>query len=301
MPNLTSLLKWFIGVSILVALIFVVEALAGWKNTLIQWQRLPVSTLLSAFILFSLSHLVRALRIFDYLFARRGYYLPVAKISALHQFANNLLPMRLGELTFPLLVKRTFNTQFSDGLSQLVWLRLLDLLFMGFITAGVCYFILPFNLFLGISALGISLFILCAILFPLLVTNISLLQSFFTTLRNNMPKSKKKIMRLFAYTALAWTMKMTAIAFLVQGLSEVSLLTAIMGALGAEISSLLPVHGIGGSGSFEAAFVAGTSLTGEAIPNMLALAVNVHIFVLLSTSLVTLMLLPVSLKLRDRE
>ena len=108
-------------------------------------------------------------------------------------------------------------------------------------------------------------------------------------------------MRLFAYTALAWTMKMTAIAFLVQGLSEVSLLTAIMGALGAEISSLLPVHGIGGSGSFEAAFVAGTSLTGEAIPNMLALAVNVHIFVLLSTSLVTLMLLPVSLKLRDRE
>jgi uncharacterized membrane protein YbhN (UPF0104 family) len=59
--------------------------------------------------------------------------------------------------------------------------------------------------------------------------------------------------------------------------------------LGAELSSILPIHGVAGSGSFEAAFMAGLAPIGLISADALGLAVNLHLFILGATSLFALL------------
>ncbi|MFL0810440.1 MAG: flippase-like domain-containing protein [Agarilytica sp.] len=291
-----SLWKWALGLILLAALVWFVESQIGWRETLAAWQSISITSLLSATGLFVCSHLLRALRIFDFVFASRGAtYLQVAKISALHQFANNLMPMRLGEFVLPLLTKRHFGHSLAQGLSHLLWLRLLDMALMGsvvYLLLATKFGLLPF------LAIGICAALAGAAILWFLNSHIErypLLAKIRDQIIKEAPQTMPVFIRLFLWTALAWFTKLCALAIIVQSLAQVGLVTALAGALGAELSSLLPIHGFAGTGSFEAAFSAGFALFGELSTAVVAVAVNLHIFVLSSTSLVTLVLLPVTL------
>ena len=83
-------------------------------------------------------------------------------MSFVHNTANNLAPMRLGELVLPVLARWIGNIEFSVGLTGLVWIRLLD--FISLIGISVCIILLP-------SAGTIMLALLAALIFltPLLL------------------------------------------------------------------------------------------------------------------------------------
>lgn len=277
-------------------LVWFVESEIGWKTTLSAWQSVPTASLALAAALFAASHLLRALRIFDFVFAGAdAKYIQVAKISALHQFANNLMPMRLGEFVLPLLTKRHFGHSLAEGLSHLLWLRLMDLALMG----TVVYVLLATRFDPPLYFAITSVCGLCGLSLIWFVNRhldrFPLLAKIRDQIISQAPTNWLTFIRLLLWTALAWFSKLCALAIIVRSLAEVGLATALGGALGAELSSLLPIHGFAGTGSFEAAFSAGFALFGTLSTEVVAVAVNLHIFVLSSTSLVTLLLLPVRL------
>ena len=51
-------------------------------------------------------------------------------VSAIHQFFNRVMPLRTGELAFPVLVRRLCGTSLVEGLAVVVLCRLLDLAFV---------------------------------------------------------------------------------------------------------------------------------------------------------------------------
>ncbi len=51
----------------------------------------------------------------------------------LHNLFNNLLPMRAGELSLPLLMKRYFGVRRAETVGALLWFRFLDLLTLSLI------------------------------------------------------------------------------------------------------------------------------------------------------------------------
>ncbi|MBX2808272.1 MAG: hypothetical protein KTR20_06515, partial [Cellvibrionaceae bacterium] len=108
-------------------------------------------------------------------------------------------------------------------------------------------------------------------------------------------------MRLLLWTLCAWLCKLAAITLIVSALGPLDLLSAFAGALGGELSSILPVHGVAGAGSYEAAFLLGMSLLQSVSVDLVAVAVNVHLFIFISTSLVAVALSPVSAKATLRE
>lgn len=294
-------MPWFLGTILLLAMIIVVEIFVGWNEVLSLWGNISLAMLLLAFGLFAMSHLIRAIRIYVYVTKGMGRrFRTTLKLSLLHQFTNNMLPMRLGEAAYPLLMNRYFGTRWTSSFASLFWLRLLD----GIIVVGllwVIYVIKSRELF-WLTALA-GLISLMAYWWLVRVRPVALpgwLGKTIAVLRDAAPKSWMELSLLMALTVACWISKLGALALFVTSIQPMPVIIALSGVLGAELSSILPVHGVAGTGSYEAAFVAAVYPHGVRDPSVIANAVNVHIFVLASTSLLALLVLPLKVRLHER-
>ncbi|GAK60447.1 hypothetical protein U27_00344 [Candidatus Vecturithrix granuli] len=67
----------------------------------------------------------------------------VYMISAIHAFLNKILPLRSGELTWPILMKKYTNTNFGKSMTLLLLLRYLDLLCVIFLFIVASFIVKP--------------------------------------------------------------------------------------------------------------------------------------------------------------
>jgi uncharacterized membrane protein YbhN (UPF0104 family) len=285
-----------LGGLLLLALVLGVAYTVGWPTLLAPWRRLEPAVILIALALSALSYFLRAVRVFDY-FRRslRIRFAAMLRLSVLHNVANNLLPMRAGELVFPWLMGRYFAQGFGKSLSSLIWIRLLDLHFLGlmgllvlflrapgpaWVLAGLCWLgLVPFLGRLGRALPG---------------GGWGILGRMARSLAEAAPVSGGLMSRLYLWTALSWSAKLMAFALVLGHFLPLELWRRLIGVLGAELSSVLPFHGIAGSGSYELAAVVALVPFGVSAEQALAGAVNLHLFLLGVTLLLGLgaLLLP---------
>ncbi|MBX2809652.1 MAG: flippase-like domain-containing protein [Cellvibrionaceae bacterium] len=288
-----SLWKWLIGLCLLLALLVYVHLAMGWQVVFESFRHIPLQTAVAAFVLFVLSHLLRALRIYELIRAAIPCRYPaIAKLSALHQFANNLLPMRLGEVVFPWLLRRYFAASWQQGFARLIWLRLLDLAIMGSAAALLILLAERWRLLLVLIVLALVGTLGFWYLLVKRRYGRGLWQSWLQALQATAPAHWPLALRLLLWTLCAWLCKLAAIVMVVIAVTPLGLLSAFAGAVGGELSSILPVHGVAGAGSYEAAFLVAMTLVESLSVELVALAVTVHLFMFLSTALVTLALSP---------
>ncbi|SIS84805.1 lysylphosphatidylglycerol synthase transmembrane domain-containing protein [Neptunomonas antarctica] len=289
-------LPWLLGILIFIIMLVAVEYIVGWKSVLAQWQTVPLNTLVPALVLFAGSYLLRAWRIYDLCQPDlQGRYIAVLKLSVLHLYANNMLPMRLGEGLFPILMKRYFAVGFAAGFARLIWLRILDLMIAGALVAVTASYFFPL-LSLAAVVFGIVTLLLLYALYRNKGRNWLIQHSFYPRiepiikqLKATAPQDTRQFIRVIIWTFLSWGCKLAALIMITRALQSLSAFEALAGVLGAELSSILPIHGIAGSGSFEAAFMAGLAPLGLVNADILGLAVNLHLFILGATSLFALL------------
>ena len=293
-PRLGRVRDWVIGSLLLGGLILAVELTLGWSKLLAPWRTLAPSVLAALILLSALSYALRAVRVYDWLCLGTpasgcaGCFPQVLRLSVLHNTANNLLPMRVGELVFPWLMGRYFGHGFFPATAALLWIRLLDLHFLGLIGLGIAWlrqpsWVWPAAAVLWLAALGL----LGAV--GGLDTGWAQGQGgrlrraagkALRLLASAAPGSQLRVARVYLWTALTWVTKFLAFATLLRHFLPVDLWRALVGVMGAELSSVLPFHGIAGSGSYELAAVAALVPAGVDPKAALAGAVNLHLFVL---------------------
>lgn len=292
MPRFGRSRDWLVGVALLALVVVLVETTLGWSTVLAPWATLPLPVLMGAFLLTATSYLLRAVRVrvyFAELLAGRGDFLVVLRLSVLHNTANNLLPMRAGEMVFPWLMRRYFGHGFLAAGASLVWIRLLDLHCLGVMGVVVLWMRAPSPWWglLVVAWLG---------LLPLfwLVGGLELepgdgvvgrFRRLLGFVAAAAPKDPIRVLWLYLWTALSWSLKFIAFALILGHFVPAALWQVVLGVMGAELSTVLPFHGIAGSGSFELAAVAAMVPLGVAPAEALAGAVNLHLF-LLGTTLV---------------
>jgi len=296
-PRLNAFLPWFVGTVIFLALIAVVEIFTGWANVLALWGHLSSITLATAFALFAISHLIRAMRIYAYVTRVTGDpFRTTLKLSLIHQFTNNMLPMRLGEAAYPILMKRYFGAHWSASLASLFWLRLLD----GVIVIGLLLlvYVWKFQELLWLALMGV----LVSLTMYLWLKKVrpEIMPKWFLqvidTLHEAAPKSLSDVAILMGLTLACWVSKLYALALFITSLKSMSLSAALSGVLGAELSSILPIHGIAGSGTYEVAFMAAALPHGITDESVIANAISVHLFVITSTSILALLVVPLKVR-----
>lgn len=279
----------------MVGLFIAVDKSVGWVTLLSPWHTLSPWLLAWAFALTALSYLLRAVRVYDFFGDLvRGRFSAVLRLSVLHNTANNLLPMRAGEVLFPWLMRRYFGHGFLAAGASLLWIRLLDLHVLGLAGLVVLWLRDPAWLW-SILALGwIGLLPVTAKLIQYAANKPGGSGRMWRIARfiaESGPEQPQLIGRLYLWTALSWLLKLLAFAAVLQHFVAAEFWKVLAGVLGAELSSVLPFHGIAGAGSYELASVAAMVPFGVSATNALTGAVNLHLFLLGTTLILGLLAL----------
>ncbi len=279
------LFRGALSLAIALAFIVFVEWYAGWAELLRPWREVSVPALTAAAALLVLTHVMRALRIHDYFGApvrdRRGQCL---QLALQHNLFNNLLPMRTGELAFPVLMSRRFGIGPGVSLPGLLWFRVLDLHTLLLVAAPVLLAPLPRAVmvlvvlgWLALPWLGWQ----CLRRFAAAARTLSgRLGRLLSRLLEGLPGSHAVFWRTHAWTVANWVLKLAVFAFVLLQFAPLTAGAALLGGIGGEITSVLPIHGAGGFGTYEAGVVVLALPSGLEPAVLLRAAVNLHLFLL---------------------
>ncbi len=287
---------WVIGTLLLAAVIVGVALTVGWGPLLSPWLDFPLPKLAALLALSALSYLLRAVRVYDYFHPSfAGRFVTVVRLSVLHNVANNLLPMRAGEVVFPWLMGRYFGHGFLDAAAALIWIRLMDLHFLGLIGIFILYLRKPGWVWVLAGLLWLGLMGLIGLMRALAPSGQGRLSRAMRLVAGASPPSPRRVLRAYFWTAATWITKFVSLSAVLQHFLPVDPWRVMLGVMGAELSSVLPFHGVAGSGSYELAAVAALVPLGIGPEAALSGAVNLHLFLLGVTLLLGLLafLLPV--------
>lgn len=255
----------------------------GWGEVLRPWRSLSLFALTAALALAGVGYLARAARVHAYFRPRTRGRFPVSlRLVLVNTFFNNLLPMRLGEASFPLLLRRDFAVPLVSAVAALVWLRLMDLHTL---------------ILLGLVGIGPA-WLEPALLVPLVLAWLALPWLGWRFLDGGAPVARGRWGRRLAeaaaglpgdprvfwecwlWTVAAWMVKVGVFVWLLLAFTGAPPAAAVLGAIGGELTSVLPVHGLAGLGSYEAGVVAGMAPFGVDLRTAVTGALNLHLFLL---------------------
>jgi uncharacterized membrane protein YbhN (UPF0104 family) len=279
--------------TVLVYIAFV-QWIWGWPSIIAAWEEVGIGNILLALTLLVGTYFVRACRIKDY-FPREtaGRFLRLFQVTQVHNILNIMLPLRTGETSFPLLMRSEFGVPLAHGTSALFVLRLLDLHAL-LAAAGVGLVAQA-----GYSAWACGLW-LVFLVSPLAVgpfrdpvmamARARLSQrfaKFIDEIDDGIPRHLAAFIRAWAFTVFNWGVKVAVLAW-VLGLMGVGPIAACFGgALGGELSSVLPVHAPAGAGTYPAGIVAGAAAFGAdkdaaALAVLAKAGINTHLLMIVS-------------------
>jgi glycosyltransferase 2 family protein len=275
---------------VLAALMGGVQYTVGWGPLLAPWLAFSPLVVAWLFLLTALSYGVRAGRVYAWFSPQfSGLFLPLLRLTILHNAANNLMPMRTGELVFPWLMKRYFGHGFFDAAAALLWIRILDMHFLGLVAILVLYLRDPSWIWWAAAILWLAGLSILALIGRFGVSRHldgpGRIRKVARLIAGAAPQDPRLIARVYVWTTITWSLKFVAFASVLHHFVPVAFWRVIAGVMGAELSSILPIHGIAGSGSYEFAAVAALVPLGVNAKLALAGAVNLHLFLLGTTVL----------------
>lgn len=283
-----------ISVLTFLSVIVAVQIIWGWTTLLSFWSTIPLTALVSFTLLYWFSYAVRSYRISLY-FHSPSIKLPtkiVLPIVIKQTFWANLLPAKAGEISFPILMKKAFNTPYSHSVPALLVLRLFDAYVLAAIAVAI----------FSVSTIGYWILLWLLISFFIPLTGIFLRKhliglvykyrtknkaKFVWQILTNIPNTKNKLFKMTALSWLNWGIKIFLFAALLSSMTPLLIEQTAIAALFGEVSGMLP--GLpGGFGSYEAAVSFGLLSSGANLDainssDIVAAALNSHFFILFNS------------------
>lgn len=263
-----------IGAGLALGLLVLAEVTVGWTRVLAPWSEIQPRRLLVPVGLLALSHLARCVRAMNWFPDLAPT--PAVKTVLLHNLWNNLLPMRTGEASFPLLLRRYGGVGFDRSIPALFLFRWFDLLCVLGLTALTLAF-------------GVGRYWLVSLVLVGLIATVPFLAfagarlrlgGRLATLSTVLRSPAAKLWRCLGWTLTNWSSKLTAFALMLAAFGDLDFSLGMLGAAFGELTSVLPVHGLAGAGSYEAGVLAGLYGFGVTYERALAAGINLHLFLL---------------------
>ena len=202
------------------------------------------------------------------------------RIVLAHTALVNLLPMRTGELGFPWLMRKALKVGWLDASASLMWLRGQDACVLATLAAWV-WPDLSWGMRLSLTALlwlGVMAVVLAVRRHGSRISGAS--AGRLALLTQTLTKRGQQQIQGWLITTANWTLKLTLQAWLLSQLLNLGMAAGWAGSLGAELSALLPIQGLGGFGSYEAGSAAAMRVHGVDWTLGLQAALTMHLGVL---------------------
>lgn len=215
--------------------------------------------------------------------------------------------MRSGEVSFPILMQRYFKLSPLQSVPGLFWFRLLDLsiIMMLMVVAAISG---QGSVQLAL-AFGISILLAIPLLYLYLPRTIRALapkcpakvQSAADTLLNSLPNSLSMLWLSCFWTLINWILKLAVFCWVLIQFAPLTISGGFLGAIGGELTSVLPIHGIAGIGTYEAGIIAALLPQGVDEATAVSAAVNLHLFLLSCTFISALLSLVIPLPQQPQQ
>lgn len=287
----------FVAAAVIIMYVVFVQYFLGWLAIFKDWSVLGFHNVFAVVSLFVGTYFVRAWRMFDYFKGESsGRYLELFHVSQVHNLLNMMLPFRSGEASFPLLMRSEFSVPLPRGTSALLVMRLLDLhALLAFGGLGVVlasssmvwsgagwalFLVAPIPAFLGKE-------VVVSLLRPRLNGRLGRV---FSDIIDGLPTDVSSLFRAWCATVINWGVKVLVFAWALSLMGVVPLAACFGGALGGELSSVLPFHAPAGVGTYPAAIVAGSVALGAgatqpATDVLIRASISLHIMLVTSALL----------------
>ena len=265
------LVFWMLALLLLMALI----RHSDWSLTVSRLMDVPKTVLVICTLGWLSSFLFRAFRF-------RGEWDAHGKISLwdslsltfLHNAAVILVPFRVGELGYPVLVQKLLNVSLQQCIRSLLWLRFQD----GIVLLSLAFLLLPF-LSPELRIAGLLVVVtLC------LVTQkwwLRLLRSRHFLIRQVRAFLHQRSSPWgWFWSAANWIVKLLVVSLMLSNLTGLDTLQTLRGALAGELSALLPLTGPAGLGTYEAGVWTGLGLTWQEMKGLMGSVLLTHLFFL---------------------
>jgi uncharacterized membrane protein YbhN (UPF0104 family) len=195
-------------------------------------------------------------------------------VTFLHNAAVVLVPFRVGELGYPVLVRNLFDVSWQKCIRSLLWLRLQDAV----VLLAIAFLMWP----------SFSPEIRALVLFFCVGLVLLTQKHWLRLLRSRLFLARQ--LRAFLHqrsgawswvcSAANWICKITVVAIMLQSLTGLPILQSLDGALTGELSAMLPITGPAGLGTYEAAVWAGLGLPWAEMKSLMASILFSHLFFL---------------------
>ena len=281
-------------VAIVLAYAVFIQWVWGWQSVVSLWSGAGWTSGFVALVLLLGTYVLRTWRIYDY-FPKEtgGHFGTLLRLVQVHNLLNIMLPFRSGEASFPLLMKREFGLSLARGTAALFVMRLFDL--HALLAAAGIGLVLQTN-GAWAWALWFVFLILPAIAFamrkPMLRFAARVLPGkagrLLHEVEAGLPFDARTFASAWGATLINWFTKIAVLAWVLGLLGGLSIAPSFGGALGGELSSVLPVHAPAGVGTYPAGITAGAiafgaTSTGLPLEELGQAAVNTHLLVIVSS------------------
>ncbi len=270
-------IKIFLSFLFSAIFIYILYKNIGFSNILKNISILNPYALVLAFFLYSLSSFLRAYRWHSMISQIHMFDFYI--INNIHIFLNNMLPARTGELGFFYLLKKK-NINFSKSFWVFVLARLMDGLgLLGFFISGF------FNIYL----MPIIIFVFGLLMTTLLKHTIKILPNIFflKAIKENLKDHFELniALKLYSLSVLSFFIKFLSFYIATYNIVRVSFLQILPSYVISELSSILPINGFMGLGTYELGFSMPYKLTSLSLINSVDIGFITHLFLLISSSL----------------
>ncbi len=277
MKKYIKIFELFVSIAITIGFVYLFYAVIGFDKFVKFFKELSLFNILTAFGLYVFSYLTRTYR-WKIVLSIKDFK-KLFKITAFNTVFNIFLPFRTGELSFFYMLKKE-NIPVSETTISFFTVRIFDAISL-FTVFSASYLLLK-----GYVLLSILIVILMPFVFYLLkvivhIVNIEKLRTF-----SQETLHLKNLLILYALSLLTFILKFTGFYFVLPKNLNLSFLESFFASTAGDLTTVLPIHGLAGIGTYEGGFAGVLIFIGVDKEAALLASVFVHIFILLGSATV---------------
>ncbi len=272
-----KIFELLVSLAVTFGFLYLFYMVIGFEKFLRFFSEINFLNILTAFILYTGSYITRAFRWKIVLSIKE--FVKLFKITAFNTVFNIFLPFRTGELSFFYMLKKE-NIPISETAVSFFSVRIFDAISL-FSVFGVSLFLFWDRPFLSLLVFFLAPFSFFAFQFLLRYIKHEKIQEFGKTTLN-----LKNISVLYLLSVLTFVLKFTAFYLVLPGGIGLSFVKAFLASSAGDITTILPIHGIAGIGTYEGGYAGILVLLGVDKQTALLGSVFVHIFMLGGAALI---------------
>jgi len=277
--NLLKIFELFVSIGISLGFIYLFYVVVGFDKLAQFFTEISIFSLSIAFFFYVLSYLTRAYRWKLTLSVQD--FKKLFKITSFNTVFNIFLPFRTGELSFFYMLKKE-NVDMGETTLSFFTVRIFDAI------ALASVFITSFLFYKGWWYLAIPVFFLMPFSFYVLKFFISFIKHEKIQKFNENVLSLKNLAVLYGLSFITFVFKFTGFYFVLPHSVKLTFMESFVAASAGDLTTILPIHGIAGIGTYEAGFAGILYLMGVDKENALISSLFVHIFLLLGSATIAL-------------